>query len=173
MGLNDKSRKRNAGSWRERIQDGEALPVPKRNAKKACAPSVLSRFAAGRSRSGSHSRPHPQNEKFPQRSSRHDTPPRARGALPVRLRRRSMKITLKRKENPVPHAQEGRASRASRFSAPCCCPADAVPASSAPLTRNIRWFISWPLRILLGCCFVGIVIGCHPGVPLRNHFQPL
>lgn len=27
------------------------------------------------------------------------------------------------------------------------------------LTRNIRWFISWPLRILLGCCFVGIVIG--------------
>ena len=24
------------------------------------------------------------------------------------------------KENPVPHAQEGRASRASRFSAPCC-----------------------------------------------------
>ncbi|MFR4224509.1 MAG: hypothetical protein ACLT38_13525 [Akkermansia sp.] len=27
------------------------------------------------------------------------------------------------------------------------------------LTRNIRWFICWPLRILLGCCFVGIVIG--------------
>lgn len=27
------------------------------------------------------------------------------------------------------------------------------------LTRNIRWFISWPLRILLSVSFVGIVVG--------------
>lgn len=83
MGLNDKSRKRNAASWRERIQDGEMssrsqterkkrpLPrpsypgLPQENSDPAVIPGPTRR--TGNSRNG---------------PSRYDTPPQRRASRP-------------------------------------------------------------------------------------------
>ncbi|MFR1411576.1 MAG: hypothetical protein ACLSUW_04275 [Akkermansia sp.] len=79
--------------------------------------------------------------------------------------------TSGKKKKTVPHAQEPCAGRVHDFRTllfVLLMPFRFIGS----LTRNIRWFICWPLRILLGCCFVGIVIGpswCSFTAP----FQPL
>lgn len=76
MGLNDKSRKRNAGSWRERIQDGEAASRPQTERKKRPAPRP-SYPGLPQEDPGPAVIPGPTRRTRNSRSgsSRHDTPP--------------------------------------------------------------------------------------------------
>ena len=158
MGLNDKSRKRNAASWRERIQDGEMSsrsqterkkrPLPRPSypglPQEAPDPAVI----PGPTRRTGNSRNGP---------SRYDTPPQRRTSRP------SPKEEYE--DNPE-REEENRPARAGTMRRPRFTIFGALLfvllmpfRFIGSLTRNIRWFICWPLRILLGCCFVGIVIG--------------
>ncbi|MFQ9833378.1 MAG: hypothetical protein ACLRZQ_01450 [Akkermansia muciniphila] len=77
---------------------------------------------------------------------------------PARLRRKILKTVRKEKKKAVPRARNHAQARFTIFGAllfVLLMPFRFIGS----LTRNIRWFICWPLRILLGCCFVGIVIG--------------
>lgn len=119
MGLNDKSRKRNAASWRERIQDGEMSSRSQTERKKGpfpvhpipgCRRKILIRPS------------------FPALPAEREIPAtvlpgmtrRPSDEPPARLRRKSTKTIRKEKKKNVPHAQEPCAGRVSRFSEPCC-----------------------------------------------------
>ena len=158
MGLNDKSRKRNAASWRERIQDGEISsrsqterkkrPLPRPSypglPQEAPDPAVI----PGPTRRTGNSRNGP---------SRYDTPPQRRASRPS---------PKEEYEGNPEREEENRPARAGTMRRPRFTIFGALLfvllmpfRFIGSLTRNIRWFICWPLRILLGCCFVGIVIG--------------
>ena len=160
MGLNDKSRKRNAGSWRERIQDGEAASRPQAERKKRPAPRP-SYPGLPQEDPGPAVIPGPTRRTRNSRSgsSRHDTPP-------PRPRRAARPAPQEEYEDYPEVEGESRPARAGRPRKPRFTIFGALLfvllmpfRFIGSLTRNIRWFISWPLRILLGCCFVGIVIG--------------
>mgnify|MGYP000671806800 FL=1 len=160
MGLNDKSRKRNAGSWRERIQDGEAASRPQTERKKRPAPRP-SYPGLPQEDPGPAVIPGPTRRTRNSRSgsSRHDTPP-------PRPRRAARPAPQEEYEDYPEAEGESRSARAGRPRKPRFTIFGALLfvllmpfRFIGSLTRNIRWFISWPLRILLGCCFVGIVIG--------------
>lgn len=158
MGLNDKSRKRNAGSWRERIQDDEAASRPQTERRKRPArrpsypglpqddprPAVIPgpTRRTGKARGG---------------SSRYDTPP----SRPQRASR-----PAPQEDDYGDSGEEPRTARPGRPRQPRFTIFGALLfvllmpfRFIGSLTRNIRWFVRWPLRILLGCCFAGIVIG--------------
>lgn len=159
MGLNDKSRKRNAGSWRERIQDDEAASRPLTERKKRTAPRPsypgLPQEAPGPSVIPGPTRRTGNPRTGP---SLYDTP---------RPRRTSRPAPQEEYEDyPEADEEDGRSVRAGKPLKPRFTMFGALLfvllmpfRFIGSLTRNIRWFISWPLRILLGCCFVGIVIG--------------
>lgn len=158
MGLNDKSRKRNAGSWRERIQDDEAASRPQTERRKRPArrpsypglpqddprPAVIPgpTRRTGKARGG---------------SSRYDTPP---------PRPQSASRPAPQEDDYGDSAEAPRTARPGRPRQPRFTIFGALLfvllmpfRFIGSLTRNIRWFVRWPLRILLGCCFAGIVIG--------------
>lgn len=160
MGLNDKSRKRNAGSWRERIQDDEAASRPQTERRKRSAPrpsypglppddpgpAVIPgpTRRTGKSRGG---------------SSRNDAPP-------PRPRRLSRPVPPEEHEDYDGSGEDPHSARPGRLRKPRFTIFGALLfvllmpfRFIGSLTRNIQWFVRWPLRILLGCCFAGIVIG--------------
>ena len=158
MGLNDKSRKRNAASWRERIQDGEMssrsqterkkrpLPrpsypgLPQENSDPAVIPGPTRR--TGNSRNG---------------PSRYDTPPQRRTSRP------SPKEEYE--DNPE-RGEENHPARAGTMRRPRFTIFGALLfvllmpfRFIGSLTPEYPLVHLLALRILLGCCFVGIVIG--------------
>lgn len=158
MGLNDKSRKRNAGSWRERIQDDEAASRPqterrKRPARRPSYPGLPQDDPRPAVIPG----PTRRTDKARGGSSRYDTPP----PRPQRSSRPAPQ------EDDYGDSGEGpRTARPGRPRQPRFTIFGALLfvllmpfRFIGSLTRNIRWFVRWPLRILLGCCFAGIVIG--------------
>ena len=158
MGLNDKSRKRNAGSWRERIQDDEAASRPQMERRKRPAPRP-SYPGLPQENPGPAVIPGPTRRTGKARggSSRYDTPP----PRPQRASR-----PASQEDDYGDSAEEPRTTRPGRPRKPRFTIFGALLfvllmpfRFIGSLTRNIRWFVRWPLRILLGCCFAGIVIG--------------
>lgn len=158
MGLNDKSRKRNAGSWRERIQDDEAASRPqterrKRPARRPSYPGLPQDDPRPAVIPG----PTRRTDKARGGSSRYDTPP----PRPQRASR-----PAPQEDDYGDSGEEPRTARPGRPRQPRFTIFGALLfvllmpfRFIGSLTRNIRWFVRWPLRILLGCCFAGIVIG--------------
>lgn len=158
MGLNDKSRKRNAGSWRERIQDDEAASRPqterrKRPARRPSYPGLPQDDPRPAVIPG----PTRRTGKARGSSSRYDTPP----PRPQRASR-----PAPQEDDYGDSGEEPRTARPGRPRQPRFTIFGALLfvllmpfRFIGSLTRNIRWFVRWPLRILLGCCFAGIVIG--------------
>lgn len=158
MGLNDKSRKRNAGSWRERIQDDEAASRPQTERRKRPAPRP-SYPGLPQENPGPAVIPGPTRRTGKARggSSRYDTPP----PRPQRASR-----PASQEDDYGDSAEAPRTTRPGRPRKPRFTIFGALLfvllmpfRFIGSLTRNIRWFVRWPLRILLGCCFAGIVIG--------------
>lgn len=158
MGLNDKSRKRNAGSWRERIQDDEAASRPQTERRKRPAPRP-SYPGLPQENPGPAVIPGPTRRTGKSRggSTRYDTPP----PRPQRASR-----PASQEDDYGDSAEAPRTTRPGRPRKPRFTIFGALLfvllmpfRFIGSLTRNIRWFVRWPLRILLGCCFAGIVIG--------------
>lgn len=158
MGLNDKSRKRNAGSWRERIQDDEAASRPQTERRKRPAPRP-SYPGLPQENPGPAVIPGPTRRTGKARggSTRYDTPP----PRPQRASR-----PASQEDDYGDSAEAPRTTRPGRPRKPRFTIFGALLfvllmpfRFIGSLTRNIRWFVRWPLRILLGCCFAGIVIG--------------
>lgn len=149
MGFNNKSRKQSATSWRERIQDG-APTRPQTERKKRPVPR-------------------PSYPDLPQENP-------APAVIPGPTRRiRDSHTNFAKEETPsFPPPQQDQYSEESTL------PSKRLPKHTkqhftlfgalmfvllmpfrfiGTLTRNIRWFICWPLRILLGFSFVSIIIG--------------
>lgn len=143
MGLNDKSRKRNAASWRERIQDGEMSsrsqterkkrPLPRPSypglPQEAPDPAVI----PGPTRRTGNSRNGP---------SRYDTPPQRRASRPS---------PKEEYEGNPEREEENRPARAGTMRRPRFTIFGALLfvllmpfRFIGSLTRNIRWFICWP-----------------------------
>ena len=158
MGLNDKSRKRNSGSWRERIQDdGEASrPQTERRKRQPPCPSYPG-LPEENPRPAVIPGPTRRTESSRSNSSGYGTPP-------PRSRRPSRPVSEEEEEYPEP--EERRAPRAERRRRPRFTIFGALLfvllmpfRFIGSVTRNIRWFISFPLRLLMGVSFVGIVAG--------------
>ena len=159
MGADDKSRKGNASSWRERIPDAQPVSraksarrkrqpprpsypgLPGEEPRPAVIPGPTRRTAGPRDSSSPYGAPSPRPRKAP------------RSAPQVEYDEE--KATPERSSRP---SRKRRKPGFTIFGAlwfVLTMPFRFIGA----LTRNIRWFISWPLRILLSVSFVGIVVG--------------
>lgn len=159
MGADDKSRKGNAGSWRERIPDDSQASRARTARKKREAPRPSYPALPGKD-------PLPAVIPGPTRrtgSSRggsfsKDTPP-------PRTRRASRPVPREEyDQQDIPPEKNSAASGKRRkpgftiFGAlwfVLTLPFRFIGS----VTRNIRWFLCWPLRILMSVSFVGIVVG--------------
>lgn len=160
MGADDKPRKRDSDSWRERAESSP-LPSAMQNDRKRRRspkpsypelpyrddpPAVIPRRA----------------RRVPQESSwKNDPPPRSHG----RPRPEPEGNEWEDDELPherIPRSRESTGKRRTRRLSilgalwfVLMIPVRIIGS----MTKNIRWFISWPLRALLGLAFAGIFIG--------------
>ena len=159
MGADDKSRKGNASSWRERIPDAQPVSraksarrkrqpprpsypgLPGEEPRPAVIPGPTRRTAGPRDSSSPYGAPSPRPRKAP------------RSAPQVEYDEE--KATPERSSRPSGKRRKPGFTIFGALWFVLTMPFRFIGA----LTRNIRWFISWPLRILLSVSFVGIVVG--------------
>lgn len=152
MGADDKPRKRNTGSWRERIQDEQPPTRRKRQVPRPSYPGLPAKdpgptVIPGPTRRTGHAR---------NGASAHDSAP-PRSLRSGRSRQGEQEEASASGQNS-PRATRPRKPGFTIFGAlwfVLTLPFRFIGS----VTRNIRWFISWPLRILMSLCFVGIVVG--------------
>ncbi len=152
--MDDKTRKKQSEAWRARIPDSAADAPPTRKKRQTPRPAYPALPA---------DEPPPAVVPGPTRRKRRekgpDTPPPRSNAGHRHTAPYGDEENAPRPQTPPP-ARKGEKKRRKRFTVFSALfyilllPFRFI----ASITRNARWFICWPLRILMSLAFVGIVV---------------